>query len=216
MPEVAEVEHASHHEQVEVARNKFHLRQRDIGFVVVADRCHREREKDRCAQSGGGGIAHVGQFVGAGLSGVQQGDVVVAHAIEGAGYEELKLGWGGQPDRVGVVADPLVELRSDQVIVLGGGTAGALANRLGVVGPQPRLEKIRGGVRTKLTEFLHTTSPEVVRLGDAHVVEDARQQVSLEHVGRSQPQPSIVHRLEDVVRHVALGGDDLDQDDLVQ
>ena len=114
-----------------------------------------------------------------------------------------------------MIADPAVELGADQVEVLRRCAALALADALGVLAAQPRLDAVGVLVLAELAEGLDALLPDTARARAPVGVADIREQVTLEHVGGRERQPAVVHGLEDRVG-VAIGvGRDLDQVDVL-
>ena len=98
-----------------------------------------------------------------------------------------------------MITNPPVELSADPLVVLVLGALPAWANSLCVFGPEPVLEEVHVFVITDALEELHVSFPRGVDLSLIGLETDVGEHVPLQHLGETQGQSTIVHRLEDRV-----------------
>ena len=116
-----------------------------------------------------------------------------------------------RPMRLAGVAHPAVELGADAVEVLGLRALLALADLVGVLAAQPRLDAVGVLVLADLVQLADALAPARAGGGPLAVVVDVGEQVALEHVRRAEREPAVVHGLEDRVGVVVGVGGDLDE-----
>ena len=109
-----------------------------------------------------------------------------------------------------------MKLGADAVEVLGLRALLALADLGGVLASQPGLEAVGLDLLACLVELADAITPACVGACALGGVVDVGEQVALEHVGRAQRQPAVVHRLEDRVGVVVGVRGDLDEMDVLK
>src|SRR3990172_1919004 len=112
-----------------------------------------------------------------------------------------------KPKRLFVILDPSVELRGDQIEISWDGAFLAFATALCMLAAQPARDGLRVCFLAEALQFADLPFPYVARLLSRLGILNVRKKVALEHLGRVQGQPAVVHGFEDRVGIlVGVGG----------